>query len=92
MSRYISAMVITIIAMGALIMKIIVMAPAFFEFGEAVNETAYDMFTGSVLTRWNSNYALGKNVFWGLMFILVIGIGIYLYAWANRKEYTVMFR
>lgn len=92
MSRYISAMVVTIIAMGALIMKIIIMAPAFFEFGEAVNETAYEMFSGNVLTRWNSNYALGKNVFWGFMFLLVIGIGIYFYAWANRKEYAVVFR
>jgi len=91
LSKYISALIITILGMAALILKIIVLAPAFFEFGDAMNDTAYDLLSGAILTKWDNNYAMGNNVFWGFMFILIIGVAIYLYTFANRKEYVVSY-
>jgi len=92
MSNFIKAMIITIIGFVTLLIQVIIMTPMFFEFADAVNKTATGLFSGSILTSWNSNYALGVNIYWGLVFIILLGVVIYLYVWAQRKEYQVMFR
>lgn len=92
MSNFIKAMVITIIGFVTLITQIIIMAPVFFEFAEAVNNTAYDALDVSILSSWDANYALGLNIFWGIVFIILAGVVIYLYVWSQRKEYQVIFR
>ena len=68
------------------------MAPMFFEFGDAINETAFATLDSSVLTNWNNTYTLGRNVFWGFAFIVIIGAMLYVYVWASRKEYVVRYR
>ena len=91
MSNFIVAMVITILGFAALLIQIIIMAPVFFEFAEAMNRTAYNLLGASVLPSWDANYALGVNVFWGFIFIILAGVVIYLYVWSQKKEYQVVF-
>jgi len=92
MSKFITAMVVTIFGFAVIVTQVIVLAPVFFEFADAMNETAYDALGVSVLPSWDANYALGVNVFWGFVFIVVAGVVLYLYVWAQRKEYQVVFR
>jgi len=92
MSNFIKAMVITILGFAGLLVSIIVYAPVFFEFADAMNTTTYNMLGTSALTNWNASYTLGRNVFWGIVFIVLAGAVIYLYVWSQRKEYQVIFR
>jgi hypothetical protein len=81
-----------IIAFFTLMIQIVVMTPMFFEFGDAINETAFANMDPSVLTSWNNTYTLGRNMFWGFAFIIVIGAMLYVYVFASRKEYVVGYR
>ena len=92
MSNFIVAMIITIVGFVVLLVQVIIMAPVFFEFAEAVNRTAYDTLETSILPSWDANYALGINVFWGLIFMILAGVVIYLYVWSQRTEYQVVFQ